>query len=96
MQTGFFASAFLVLYALSSFWFWPISNGPRVAHALLIPLFWTIGLVGGSAPRKLPDIKLRSYVIKPLDLLYGILLLVAVYQVYELVFVRAGMLYGAK
>ena len=96
VQVSCFVSAFLSLYVIASFWFWPINNGPRIIYAMVIPLFWTIGLVGTPTRILLPDLVLLGHKFKPMQIVYLLMTIVALYQVYELAAFRAATLFGGN
>ncbi len=90
IQIGLFAASVFFAYSLLFAWYAAIASGPRFILMLLIPLFWTVGLSLRSAP----SINLPGSAISAYSVVILVMLLVLVSQTYELVTVRAAMLFG--
>lgn len=96
LHAATFALCFLILYMLGAVWYYPIIHGPRVMFALILPLFWTFGLVERYVELDRFTYVLLGHEIRPMRIVYGVLILIAVIQVYELATFRAATLFGAK
>jgi len=94
IHAAFFSLSFIVLYLLSSLWYYPIINGTRIVFALILPLYWTFGLMEHLAGIDRLTVVFRGHSFRPIILFYGVLILVAVIQVYELVTFRAAQLFA--
>ena len=94
VQATIFVTSFFGFYVLLSLWYFPMVAGPRVMFALLLPLFWTVGLVERYTEVHKQKLVVFGHAIGPLPFLYSLLILVAVYQVFELAAYRAAQLYG--
>ncbi|MDE2857454.1 MAG: hypothetical protein OXN94_06355 [Chloroflexota bacterium] len=88
---------FFTVNALGAFWYAPISGpGPRIILALLIPFFWTLGLVLHSKSIQDQTLQLFGYQIKLPDLLLVFLCSTLFYEIYQVVTWRAADMYGGK
>ena len=88
---------FFVLYGLSFLWFIPISGrGPRTIFTLMIPLLWTIGFVVHSPQMQSLQFKLFQRTIRVIDITYVLMLLTLFHEIYQIVTIRAAILYGGK
>ena len=96
LQTSLFIAGFLALYHIAALWYWPIIGGARAILALVIPIFWTIGLIAERSSLQLLSVQIAQRKVRLTQLMYVILLIVALYQVYELAAFRAGNLYGGR
>ena len=96
LHTGLFIAGFLALYNIAALWYWPIIGGARVILALVIPIFWTIGLATEHNWLQQLSVSIGQRKVRLTQLIYVILLIVALYQVYELAAFRAANLYGGR
>ncbi|MCY4070708.1 MAG: hypothetical protein OXG60_05385 [Chloroflexi bacterium] len=88
---------FFTVNALGAFWYTPISGpGPRIILALLIPFFWTLGLVLHS--KAIQDLRLQlfGYQIKLPNLLLVFLCSTLFYEIIQVATWRAAEMYGGK
>ena len=94
----FFVTAILLVYALGAAWYMPISGnkGPRVLLVLSAPFFWTLGLVVHSSPVQTLRLRFGQGSVSAFHLVYGLLSLMLVYEIYLVVTVRAATMYGGK
>ncbi|MCY3915973.1 MAG: hypothetical protein OXG49_08160 [Chloroflexi bacterium] len=90
IQSGLFASLFILGYILLYVWYAAIASGPRFILTLLIPLFWSVGL----ALPAIPKVYLPGLNIGILDAVFSVMLVILLSQVYELATVRASLLVG--
>ena len=90
IQMGLFAALVFSLYIILYSWFSAIASGPRFILVLLIPLFWTVGL-GVQAT---PDQSIPGTTISLYRAVVGVMLVILFSQTYELVAVRAAILFG--
>lgn len=90
--------AIFAIYGLGAAWYNPISGGegPRVVLILLIPFFWTIGLIVHSRALQDPHIRLFGYRIKLVDLAYALISVTLFFEIYQVVTWRAADMYGGK
>ena len=85
------------IYTLGAFWFKPISGqGPRTILVLLIPFYWTLGLALHSRVIQNLKIRLFSYQIKLVDLLFVSIGSTLFLEIYQVVTWRASYMYGGK
>lgn len=94
IQVGVFLVLVFSVYLLSSFWAWPITMGPRVTLTLLIPFFWTIGLMLETPRLRAVQLEALGHRILLWNIVYAVLIIVVLFQTYELVTFRAAHLYG--
>lgn len=94
IQTGLFLALVFSAYLLSSFWAWPITMGPRVTLTLLIPYFWTVGLMLETPRLRTIQIDAPGHRTLLWNIVYAVLIFVVLVQTYELVTFRAARLYG--
>ena len=88
---------FFSLYALSFIWYMPlIGEGPRTVLALLIPLLWTIGLAVHSPRIQSLQFTLFQRRVKVFHIVYLLMLLTVFYEIYQVVTVRAAVMYGGN
>ena len=88
---------FFSLYALSFIWYMPlIGEGPRTILALLIPLLWTIGLTVHSPRIQSLQFTLFQRRVKVFHIVYLLMLLTVFYEIYQVVTVRAAVMYGGN
>ena len=90
IQSGLFASLFILGYILMYVWYAAIASGPRFILTLLIPLFWSVGL----ALPAIPKVYLPGLNIGILDAVFSVMLVILFSQVYEMSAVRASLLVG--
>lgn len=90
IQTGLFAFLFILGYLLMYMWYAAIASGARFILALLIPLFWSVGLAFPNVSR----VYLPGLNIGILDAVLSVMSVILVSQVYELAAVRASLLVG--
>ena len=93
-----YLAAIIAIYGLGAAWYNPISGGegPRIVLILLIPFFWTIGLIVHSKALQDLHIRLFGYRIKLVDLAYAIISVTLFYEIYQVVTWRASFMYGGK
>lgn len=96
VHISLYLTFFFLVYLIFSFWAWTITTGPRVALMLLIPLYWTIGLLLESTGIKSLNIVIIRRRIQLWHVVYLVLIAIMLFQVYELVAFRAATLYGGK
>ncbi len=94
IHAALFSLSFLVLYVLSSLWYYPIINGTRIVFALVLPLYWSFGLAERHAGIDRFTVVFRGHSFRPIRIVYAVLILVAIIQVYELVTFRAAQLFA--
>ena len=90
IQMGLFAAFLLVGYFIMYTWFAAIASGPRFILALLIPLFWTVGL----ALRTAPSLNMPASAINIYSILISIVFAVLLSQTYELAAIRSSLVFG--
>ena len=90
--------ALYVLYFLSAAWFTPISGpgGPRVVLVLLVPFFWTVGLIVHTRRIRSLKITLFRRSIRIMTIIYSLMSLTLVWEIYLVVTWRASAMYGGK
>ena len=88
LQAGLFAFLFVLSYLLMYVWYAAIASGPRFILALLIPLFWSVGLALPNASR----VSLPGTRIGMANAMLSLMWVMLLSQVYELAAVRASML----
>lgn len=96
LHAGAFALLFFIFYVFAALWHDHIISGPRLMFALILPLYWTFGLVERYA-----ELDGYTYVffgrqVRPIRIIYGVLIAIAFMQIYELVTFRAATLYGGS
>ena len=93
-----YLAAIFAIYGLGAAWYNPISGGegPRVVLILLIPFFWTIGLIVHSKALQDLRITLFGYQIKLVDLAYLLISATLFYEINQVIAWRAASLYGGK
>lgn len=90
IQIWLFALLFVLSYMLMYMWYAAIASGPRFILALLIPLFWSVGL----ALAKVSRVYLPGSNVGIVHAVMSIMMVILFSQVYELAAVRAAQLYG--
>lgn len=90
IQTGLFSLLFLLSYLFMYMWYAAIASGPRFILALLIPLFWLVGL----ALPNLAEVNLPGTNISISNAILSLMLVILLSQVYELAAVRASLIVG--
>ena len=92
IQIGLYAFLFILGYLLMYIWYAAIASGARFILALLIPLFWTVGLALRGSPRiNLPGSSICVY-----SAVLSVTLVMLLSQVYELAAGRASLLFGGS
>ena len=93
-----YAASLLILYALSAAWYMPISGneGPRVVLVLLVPFLWTTGLVVHSKYIQSLNITVLGQSVKVVAIVYSLISLTLVYEIYQVVTWRAATMQGGK
>ena len=92
----FFVVVIFFVYALGAAWQMPFINGQRLLLVLIVPFFWTLGLIVHSTPVQALRLRLGQMSISAFHLIYGLLGLTLVYEIYLVVAVRAEMMYGGQ
>ena len=94
--TFFVVSIFLVT-GMGAFWFSAImGTSPRFILALIVPYFWTLGLVVHGAPVQQHRLRLGQLSVNTFQLVYGLLSLALALEIYLLAAGRAATLYGGS
>lgn len=95
---AWFATAILVIYALGAAWYVPIlgNNGVRIALVIFIPLLWTAGLAIHAPGINEFRLRILGKPVSMLRLLLGMMYLVLSYEIYMMIAVRAGTMYGGS
>lgn len=93
-----YLAAVFAIYGLGAAWYNPISGGegPRIILILLIPFFWTIGLIVHSSALQDLRFKLLGFEFRFVDLLYALIGVTLVIEIYQAVTWRAVEMYGGK
>ncbi|MCY4018584.1 MAG: hypothetical protein OXG39_04185 [Chloroflexi bacterium] len=93
-----YLAAIFAIYGLGAAWYNPISGseGPRVVLILLIPFFWTIGLMVHSRALQDLHIRLFGYHVKLVDLAYALISVTLFFEIYQVITWRAADMYGGK
>ncbi|MCY4466410.1 MAG: hypothetical protein OXE46_12825 [Chloroflexi bacterium] len=93
-----FTLAIFAAYALGAAWYMPITGneGPRVLLVLIVPFYWTLGLATHAEPVQALKLRLWGYRCKLTSLLFGLMSLTLVYEIYQVVAFRAATMYGGK
>ena len=93
-----YSVSLLILYALSAAWYMPISGneGPRVVLVLLVPFLWITGLVVHSKYIQSLKITVFGKPVKVVAIVYSLISLTLVYEIYQVVTWRAATMYGGK
>jgi len=93
-QAAFFITTFLGAYLLAALWYHPIAVTPRMLFSLILPLFWTLGVVESARNSHIRSFVIAGRGIKPVTLMLILLIAVAIYQAIELAVFRAEGIYG--
>ena len=92
-----FLVTLLIVYFLAAAWYVPISgHGPRVVLVLLVPFFWTVGLIVHSQRIRSLKITLFQRSIRIITIIYSLMSLALVWEIYLVVTWRADAMYGGK
>ena len=86
------------VYALGAAWYMPITGnqGPRVLLVLIVPFFWTLGSVVHAPAIHALKLRVGAFEVRAVNLIFGLLSLSVVYEIYQLATWRAATLYGGK
>ena len=101
MHIVWYILLFFLLYALSFAWYMPIiGGGGRTILSLAIPLLWTVGLVA-HAPQIQSMIfqgsmKVFLIVYKTVPIVYLLLALILLYEIYQVITLRAETAYSGS
>ena len=93
-QAAFFITTFLGAYLLAALWYHPIAVTPRMLFSLILPLFWTLGVVESARNSHIQSFVIAGRRIKPVTMMLILLIAVAIYQAIELAVFRAEGIYG--
>ncbi len=97
MHIVWYILLFFILYGLSFLWFIPISGrGPRTIFTLMIPLLWIIGFTVHSPQIQSLQFKLLRPYVKAVDIIYLLMTLTLFHEIYQIITIRAAILYGGK
>ena len=94
LRLGLYLIAFFAAYGLSTIWYWPIVQAPRVTLMMLIPFFWVVGLALKSVPIASLEKPLIGEAITRLHVVYALLYAVTLFQIYEMAAFRAAENYA--
>lgn len=93
----FFVSMIFVVYTLASAWYIPIGGtSTRQFLPLMIPFFWTLGLVMHTAPVQSLRLTLDDSSIKVFNLVFVLLGLILLDEILLVLTERAATVYGPK
>ena len=92
-----FVALFHVIYALSFAWYVPLTgNGPRTILSLLIPFLWTLGLLAHSDALDSSRIPILRWRPRASTVVYSVMLLTLLYEIYQVIDYRAFAMYGGE
>ena len=92
-----FVVTLLTVYFLAAAWYVPISgHGPRVVLVLLAPFFWTVGLIVHTRRIRSLKITLFQRSVRIISIIYSLMSLTLVWEIYLVVTWRASAMYGGK
>ncbi len=92
-----FVLLFHVVYALSFAWYTPlIGNGPRTILSLMIPFLWTLGLLSHSAKIETISIPNLLWRLRASTVVYAVMLLTLLYEIYQVIDYRALNMVGGN
>ena len=92
-----FVVLFNLIYALSFIWFMPMSGkGPRTLLSLLIPFFWTLGLIMQLPSIESLHVKIFGRQVQVVTLVISVMTIPLVYEIYDVATLRAANLIGGR
>ncbi|MCY3834185.1 MAG: glycosyltransferase family 39 protein [Chloroflexi bacterium] len=86
--------AFFAAYSLSTIWYWPIVQAPRVTLMILIPFFWVLGLALKSLPIASLEKPAIGNALTRWHVIYALVYLVTFFQIYEMAAFRSAENYA--
>ena len=93
----FFVSMIFLVYTLASAWYIPIGGtSTRQFLPLMVPFFWTLGLVMHTAPVQSLRLKLPPHSFKVFNLVFAALGLILLDEILVVLTERAATVYGPK
>lgn len=92
-----FVAGVLLLYTASAVWYGALgSAGPRALLTLAVPFFYTLGLVMHSQAVNSIKLQLFSRQFRLISVVYGVLCVLLIYEIYLVLVFRAAVMYGGK
>ena len=97
MHIVWYVLLFFLLYALSFVWYMPIiAGGHRTILSLAIPLLWTVGLVVHAPQIQVLQRTIFQGSIKGFHIVYLLLTLTLLYEIYQVIALRAETVYSGS
>ncbi len=92
-----FVVGLLLLYTASAVWYAGLgAAGPRALLTLAVPFFYTLGLVMHSQAVSSIKLQLFSRQFRLISVVYGVLCILLIYEIYLVLVFRAAAMYGGK
>ena len=92
-----FVAGVLLLYTASAIWYAGLgAAGPRALLTLAVPFFYTLGLVMHSQAVNSITLRLFTRQVRLNSIVYGVLCILLIYEIYLVLVFRAAAMYGGK